>query len=69
LAFLPVQFRGEPALPCSVDDVQRFVQQGQGLFNLLQRSGFSPETWRAPEEAVRVTKCPEDLGGGFNPRP
>jgi len=35
LAFVPVQFGREPALPCPFDDLQGIVvQQGHGLFDL-----------------------------------
>src|SRR5262249_31281781 len=34
LALVPVQLCREPALPCSFDDLQSLVQQGQTLFNL-----------------------------------
>src|SRR5215472_1849074 len=33
-AFVPVQLRSEPALPCSFTGLQRLVQQRQSLFNL-----------------------------------
>jgi hypothetical protein len=33
LAFVPVQLRREPALPCSFTDLQSIVQQRQALFN------------------------------------
>src|SRR6516162_3232408 len=34
LAFVPVELRRQPALPCPFDDLQGIVQQGQGLVNL-----------------------------------
>jgi len=34
LAFVPVQLRFEPALPCPCGDLRGIVQQGQALFNL-----------------------------------
>src|SRR5262245_22299135 len=46
LAFVPVQFRRELAFPCSIDDLEGIVQQGQALFNLacdLTRSGQEHE--------------------------
>src|SRR5271165_821760 len=51
IAFLRVQFRLEPALPCPFDDLQGIVQQGQSLFNLpcnLTCSGQEAEMKGSP---------------------
>src|SRR5271155_3460529 len=33
-AFMPVELRRRPALPCPFNDLQGIVQEGQSLFNL-----------------------------------
>jgi hypothetical protein len=52
LAFVPIQLRCEPALPCPFDDLQRIVRQGYRLFNL-------PRDLICPSAATAVAE-----GGG-----